>query len=183
MAVGITTTDGKDLDDRYIRTLNGSGPDEKGNVVTPIPPVTSVQGIVGDVKLRLQSNPDPVSMSHKFTSSGSTYSYTVPATGIANFYASVGRAEDYENTSSGEDDPNWKCTSRRTNQTLKVTYNGTVLYNVTNQNDISFSKTDWNITKGDVIATYISYGYTSPQCPSNPKCSLSMSDLEIIGYV
>ena len=49
MAVGITTTDGKDLDDRYIRTISGNGPDAEGNVVVNVP-VTSVQGHTGDVQ-------------------------------------------------------------------------------------------------------------------------------------
>lgn len=181
MAVGITTTDGKDLDDRYIRTLNGSGPDADGNVVAPPPPVLSVQGATGDVLLRLTTNPNPVSMTHSMTN-GETYNYTVPATGIATFYARLGRARDYGNTASGED-VSYNCYSRNENQRVQVKYNGTVLFDQTSKNDIAFTKSDFAVTKGDVISTYMSmqWNYDS-YCSRDHVCGLNMDALEIVGY-
>ena len=183
MAVGITTTDGKDLDERYIQKVSGVGPDENGNVEVPEPPVISVQGGTGAVHLRLQANENNVSMSHTF-SDGETYSYTLPVTGVATFSASCSPGKDYRNEASGEEDAHYRCTNYWDHTaTLRVYYNGAQLYaGSSEKTTVSFSRSNWNLNKGDVIKVYMAYGRFDNSCPPSRSCSLSMDPMEIVSY-
>lgn len=150
MAVGITTTDGKDLDDRYIRTLNGSGPDENGNVVAPTPPVTSVQGQTGDVQLRISTNSNPITASAT-PGNNSTYSYTVPQDVLGNLYITAGTGRIRVTHGGGEEEVSYTYEPDG-NTRLWVKINGTEVFNkTTSKGSTTYSPAARYFLKGDVI--------------------------------
>ena len=150
MAVGITTTDGKDLDDRYIRTISGKGPDANGNVVVDVP-VTSVQGKTGDVTLGLVTNGADVTATATPTNN-STYTYTVTKEGFADIHAQAGTGRSQYTTGGGEEETTVHYRNEGSTK-LTVKLNDTTLFEKTTSGDSTvFSKTNLYVNVGDTIS-------------------------------
>ena len=83
MASGYKTSDGKDLDARYVQKVNSNVPDETGNVTVDVG-VTSVNGQTGDVNLAVGVGAG-VGRGAAITavSLSNTKKWTVPETGLA----------------------------------------------------------------------------------------------------
>lgn len=83
MASGYKTSDGKDLDARYVQQVNSNVPDETGNVTVDVG-VTSVNGQTGDVNLAVGVGAG-VGRGAAITavSLSNTKKWTVPETGLA----------------------------------------------------------------------------------------------------
>ena len=117
--------------------------------------VTSVQGHKGDVHLMLAKNPDPVK-ANSVISNNTTYTYTVPLTGVAvvTARAGSGRTQDcYHEDREGE----VICdTVEDGNTTLTVKINGTTVYNSTVKGSQSYSSGNRSFNANDVITVYAS---------------------------
>ena len=86
MASGYKTSDGKDLDARYVQKVNSNVPDETGNVTVDVG-VTSVNGQTGDVNLAVGVGAG-VGRGAAITavSLSNTKKWTVPETGLASLH-------------------------------------------------------------------------------------------------
>lgn len=181
MAVGITTTDGKDLDDRYIRTISGNGPDANGNVTVNVP-VTSVQGATGAVMLALVSGGPDINVSQTINN-GSTYTYTVTTDGIANVSATANPGKTKECQSHGDEDPTcWY--EHHGSARLQVKLNGATLFDKTvssgDSRSVSWSISNQTVKKGDVFSIYAYRSYNHSY--AEHSFSFRMSPMLIIAY-
>lgn len=162
MATGITTSDGKDLDERFVRTVDGVGPNSSGNVAVK-QAVTSVQGKTGDVKLMLYFNPDNVVV-EKTPSNGAETTYTSTVRGMATLYVHAEQGRSNNSYSSGED--SWYECDPSGNTRMWVKLNNTYLYpDTTKKVDQSYRVT-LNLNVGDVITAY-THRSTGIECGSS----------------